>query len=541
MNVWLLLLGAIAYETVPAGPGALAPRLTPTPDGLALSWLEPTDAGTHRLRLSQRTDGGWSGPVTITESSRLLANWADGPSVLRAPSGTWLAHFGERQATEGHAVDVAVARSPDGRSWQRLGTVHDDGTASEHGFVSLLGEAPEPLAIWLDGRETVKPGGAMTLRAATIADGGMASGAVLDDRVCDCCGTGAAVTRDGPLVVYRDRSADEVRDIWAVRRVKGRWSKPQRVAADGWKIPGCPVNGPAVAALGSSAAVAWYTYADSQPRVRVAFSKDSGASFGRALDVDAAFERSAPIGRVGVVLEPEGTALVSWVAADRENARVMVRRVSPAGLAGDAVTVADTKSDRQSGFPRIELWRDDLFVAWTSRSEATRIELSRVPTAEIPAAKVAPTARKPAEPVTPSVAPATQVSTLDGKPVSLDSLRGRVVVLNFWATWCEPCRSELPELVALAGRHRARGLEVVGVSVDRDLPGDKIRAFAERRKVTFPLWRDPDETLASALGVTQLPATFLIDAEGRIVWSARGAISAADPRLASALEKALRR
>jgi len=524
-----VLLSAAVEEPLPAAEGSLAPWLTPG----AVSWLEPADGG-YRLRLSQRADGGWAAPVTVAESPRLLANWADGPMVASSSRGAWLASFGRRGSGHEHAADVMLMGSDDARAWRELGAAHDDGTATEHGFVSLLPDGPGFLAVWLDGRKTAASG-PMTLRAAAVAGGKLQAAVELDDRVCDCCGTSAAMTAEGPVVVYRDRSADEVRDIWSVRRVKGRWSKPQRVGADGWKIPGCPVNGPAIAASGRSAAVAWYTYAESKPRVRVAFSSNAGASFGPPIDVDAAHDRSAPIGRVGVALEPSGAALVSWVAADREDARVLVRRVSPAGLVGEALAVTTGRSDRQSGFPRIALDGDALLIAWTSKA----VKLTRLPTAELPAASAKPAAQAQQATTTPERAPGQEVTTLDGKPASLEALRGGAVLVNFWATWCEPCRAELPELVALDQRLRGRGLTVVGVSVDRDLPADRIRAFADRRKVAFTLWRDPGEALAGAFGVTQLPATYLIDAQGRVVWSATGAISASNPALDAALEKAL--
>src|SRR5687768_4809384 len=98
----------------------------------------------------------------------------------------------------------------------------------------------------------------MTLRYATIdANGNLADETQLDERVCECCQTSAAVTSAGPIAVYRDRSATEVRDIYIVRQVNGSWTSPQPVYADNWQINGCPVNGPSVAADGSRVAVAW--------------------------------------------------------------------------------------------------------------------------------------------------------------------------------------------------------------------------------------------------------------------------------------------
>lgn len=142
----------------------------------------------------------------------------------------------------------------------------------------------------------------------------------------------------------------------------------------------------------------------------------------------------------------------------------------------------------------------------------------------------APTARK---------APELEVNTLDGEPATLAKFKGRPVLVNFWATWCEPCRMELPELSRLDLKHKKRGLTVVGISVDRVLTAAEVKAFAIRRKVSYALWHDPKEGLAAAFGVQTLPASFLLDRAGNVVWSTTGAIGSEDVALAAALEKAL--
>ncbi|MBZ0237995.1 MAG: glycoside hydrolase, partial [Deltaproteobacteria bacterium] len=255
----------------PAAPGALAPNLRTAADGVLATWLEPAGERAHRLRFSRWANDAWSAPVTIVEDARIVANWADVPSVAQAGDGALVAHWAEASGGEAYAYDAVVARSTDsGATWKRVGTLHEDGTATEHGFVSLLGEPEGVRAFWLDGRATAK-GGAMTLRTATVA-GTIAAGEVVDDRVCDCCGTAAVSTADGPVVAYRDRSDDEIRDIAASRLVAGRWSEPAAVHRDGWQIAGCPVNGPALAARDRRVAIAWYSYAESTHRVRAAFS-----------------------------------------------------------------------------------------------------------------------------------------------------------------------------------------------------------------------------------------------------------------------------
>lgn len=513
-----------------ANPGAMAPRLCRTGSGLCLSWIDSPAEGKHRLRFARLEKGTWTEPVTITESPRLVANWADTPSVARGGDGALVAHWSELHGEQPGSFDVVLARSTDqGRTWRRLGVANDDRAAAEHGFASLVADGKGVLALWLDGRQTVK-GGAMTLRAGLV--GGLPS-SVLDARVCDCCGTASVGTADGPIIVYRDRSTTEVRDISIVRRVQGKWTEPVTVSSDGWSIPGCPVNGPAVAAVGKKVAVAWYTYAQSQPRVRVAFSADSGAHFGPAVDVDTGHGAVTPIGRVDVTIDEQGHALVSWMTSNREEGEVLIRRVSPEGKLGPAFIIA--RIGRQAGVPRQERDGADAVLAWT---DSTGVRLARVATDSLPIA-TEPEEQPPPLAAPPSTAPRLEVRTLEGEPTSLAKLQGRVVLVNFWATWCEPCRIELPVLSKIETGHSARGLTVVGVSVDSTQKPSEIRAFASRKGVTFALWHDPQESLARAFGVQALPASFLVDRAGNVVWSTTGAIAPDARDLAAAIERAL--
>lgn len=136
-------------------------------------------------------------------------------------------------------------------------------------------------------------------------------------------------------------------------------------------------------------------------------------------------------------------------------------------------------------------------------------------------------------------APAYSTVSLDGDSVSLAGQRGKVVLLNVWATWCHPCRSEIPELRAIHSAYRERGLELIGVSVDTDGTDDAIRAFMRDYQMTFPIWRDPDERVSAQFLVVGVPATFLIDRNGVLRWRKTGPIAPGDTSLVSAIQKAL--
>jgi peroxiredoxin len=548
---------AVKRVDPPAGPGAMAPNLGLSgPDELLLTWLEPQEPleakpQGHRLRFARLKEGAWSAVTTVTQGETLVANWADFPSVVRGVDGTLVAHWAERSGKGPYAYDVVLGRSKDGgKSWQRLGPAHDDKTQTEHGFVSLLAEGAGVRAFWLDGRETAGAeghehhgAGAMTLRTAVLGMA-LAGGELLDARVCDCCGTAAAMTSDGPVVVYRNRDETEVRDIFILRRAGKSWSQPRPVHADGWKVPGCPVNGPAVAARGRRVAVAWYTYAEDRPRVRLAFSEDAGASFGAPLEVDGPRGTRVPLGRVDVVLDEDGSALVSWLATEREEASLLVRRVTADRRLGEALQLEKTLADRQSGFPRMERLGGSLFMAWTEVGTPSHVRVMHLPTAHIPPASASLEATQ-----APSAsvklltlgqpAPAYSAVTLDGATVSLADERGHAVLVNLWATWCEPCRFELPELAALHGRHAPKGLRVIGVSVDAQRTPAEIRDFARRRELLYALWHDPENRAAGVFRAETLPASFLFDRRGTLVWSRVGTVNAKDPELEAAITRAL--
>lgn len=496
--------------------------------------MEPRPDGGHRLQLSRQVNGRWGNPVTITAGEGLSSNWADTPSVVLAHDGTLLAQWREHRTDDLNATDVILGVSRDeGKTWRRLGTAHDDGVAAEHGFVSLASAEHRTWVAWLDGRQTLD-GGSMTLRLGALGELPQRS-VTLDSRVCDCCGTSTAVTVDGPIIVYRDRSLGELRDISIVRQVDAGWSEPALVHDDAWKVPGCPVNGPVVAARGRTVAVAWYTYAQSIPRVKVAFSTNAGASFGPPIEIDAPRDSSVPIGRVGLVLDEKDRAWVSWMTARREDGELLLRAAGADGVVSAVYVVSAMPSHRGTGFARTLLDGNRLLLAW---ADSRGIKLVRADLRRL-SEKTAPV-RPQVSAETEQRDPATiDLATLDGERTSLASLRGKPVLMNFWATWCEPCRMELPELAVLERRHSRHGLQVVGVSVDRDRTAAEVKAFARRRNVTFRLWHDPAEALAGALGVQALPASVLFDAAGNIVWRATGAVMADDEALGAALKKVL--
>lgn len=366
---------------VPAGAGSRVPNLAVTPEGrVLLSWLEPQGRG-MALRTARFDGKQWSPATTIASGDSFFVNWADFPSVRPVGAARLAAHWLWKSDSGTYAYDVRVSQSnDDGRTWSAPATPHRDGTPTEHGFVSLA-PAPDGVSlVWLDGRNSMGhdaashgAGADMTLRAATLATNGeIRDEATVDPRTCDCCQTAVATTDHGLLVAYRGRSADEVRDILVSRRESTGWSAPRVVHADGWHIPGCPVNGPDLDAAGSRVVIAWYTGAQDSARVRVAFSNDAGGSFAAPVRIDG----GSPLGRVAVTLLADGSAVVGWFESAGKEARVQVRHVAADGTLGPTRTVARTSAARGSGFPHIVRSGGRLFVAWTETGKSPRVRMA---------------------------------------------------------------------------------------------------------------------------------------------------------------------
>lgn len=376
-------VGIVHLDDPPAAPGALAPYLATAGDGLLATWLEPAGEGAHRLLAARRDAGSWGGPVVVAQGPDLFANWADVPVAAEAPDGSLWVAWPSRIGSDTYAYSPFLARSTDGgRTWAPAGALPDDASPAEHGFPAFARDGDHLVAVWLDGREMLTEG-PMTLRARTLSSDEPGAEEVLDERVCDCCPVSAAATRSGPVVAYRNRSDEEVRDPWSVRRTAGGWSRPQAIAEDAWEIAGCPVNGPALAASGDTVVAVWFTGAGGAPAVEGAFSSDGGATWGERRSVDGA----GPVGRVGVALARDGSARVSWLGGARgEEAELRVARLSPSGVVGRPLAVGRTAAGRPSGVPRLVLRGETLSLLWREvRSDAPpRLRFAEVLDSAIP-------------------------------------------------------------------------------------------------------------------------------------------------------------
>lgn len=373
-------IGALQPIDVPAGLDSALPQMAVEGKRAVISWIER--AGTRAtLKFSERTATGWSPARIVASGDAFFVNWADVPSVRPLADGSLAAHWLEKSGAETYAYDVRLSFSRDGgKSWSAPVSPHHDKTKTEHGFASLF-QAPGASAglglIWLDGRAMTKDAaaahggghgaGAMSVRGAVFApDGTQQSETLIDDRVCECCPTAAAVTSEGPIVAFRNRDENEIRDIHVSRLVDGAWTTSVPVHKDNWRIPACPVNGPALSASDRRVAVAWFTMREDLGHAFVAFSDDAGRTFGPPVQVD----ETTSLGRVDVELLPDGSAIVAWIEFAEQRAQLRLRRVARDGTISSSVAVAGLGANRTSGYPRLARVGDELLLAWTDTTAA---------------------------------------------------------------------------------------------------------------------------------------------------------------------------
>src|SRR5262245_55232471 len=398
-SAWTPTIAAMAS---PAGANTGEPQLTVSNRGILLSWIEHAGSKTT-LRFAERTRDGWTQPRTVASGDDWSINGLDLPSVRRLSNGTLVAQWMQGTGGGMHANDVRLTYSTDdGKRWARTFTPYQDKTSRERLFASLFelpngglgliclnsGAAPAmtsgqtrgynhaPGAGHVPpqgggagghqgqeghgGRGAMGSMGDMSLQFAAF-DGGWKQVAELpiDPRVCECCSTAAVPTSEGIVAAYRNRSEDEVRDIYVSRFVEGQWSEPAVVHADNWRIPACPINGPALSAQGREVAIAWYTLKEDQGHSYVAFSRDAGRSFTAPVRLDDAVSA----GRVAVELLPDGSALAGWIDVAEGGSQFRIRRVGADGSRSAPVTVAAFSGYRTA--PRMARRADEIVFTWT--------------------------------------------------------------------------------------------------------------------------------------------------------------------------------
>jgi hypothetical protein len=374
-NAILFLLPVLAVSQTlkvepaanPSGPGSSQVNWSVTQDGSPLLiWVESDE-----LRYAVRKAGQWSTPRTIAAHRHFFHHPAELPEVVALPGGSFLAHWIEAPKTESEAEFIYVSASRDGIKWTTPVMAHHDKSDVEHGLASMAANGDKDASLfWLQSLNGPdKPTSLM--RTVVGADGNEVKEETLAADVCECCPTAVARTARGLLVAYRAHTKDDIRDIAVTRLESGRWTSPKIVYPDKWQVDACPVNAASVAASGEKVAISWYTASGDKPRVELALSMDSGATFSKA----AVISTAQAYGYTSIAIDDAGGAYVSWLEHAGDGARVLARHVSADGTAGPVTQVA-TGTRKNLGYPRIVRTGNETWIAWNTDSKAQTAKLS---------------------------------------------------------------------------------------------------------------------------------------------------------------------
>jgi len=376
------LSGQVRIIDPPAGPDSGMPFLAASSRGVYMSWLEPAASGQHSLKVAEWTAERWSTPGTIAFGPNWFINWADFPSIIETTHGM-LAHWLTRTGPGkwGYGIRFGMAETFD-KPWHETYTVGLMNPDDYSGFVSFVSTRDSVGAAYLappvsgrgrsEAEQEIK-----TLRFVDFrADGSALDDEELDSDVCTCCQTAVAMTAEGVIVVYRDHLQGEIRDISTVRRVRGAWTSPHLVHRDGWRINGCPSDGPSIAASGDRVAVAWLTRAQDRPRIQLSFSTDSGRTFIDPVRIDD----GSPLGRVSLANLDRDSVVACWIEKTGDaTAQIRLKQVSRSSGAQSSITVASVPASRAVGLPKIAILADRIIVAWRdSRVRAAWLPLSEL-------------------------------------------------------------------------------------------------------------------------------------------------------------------
>jgi hypothetical protein len=348
-------LAPAAGGTTPSGPAVTVSR-----DGVTwLTWLE-RNGGTLTLLFAtfDATNQLWTPARSITSGADLYAGNSDFPALSAGPHGTatavWFVSNPSSSATvhlhHGAGYRAYFSRTADlGKTWSPPALVSRESTTTEFFSLATLPDG-RVLAAWLDGRTKADGGKKQQLFSRFLGREGPDT--LVDPSVCDCCHTALTAFPDGSaLLVYRGRSDDEIRDLRVTRWRHNQWEESRPLNQDGWKIAGCPVNGPQIASDGGRVAVAWFTAADNDQRVLASFSSDAGGRFLMPLRINDA----KTAGRVATVLLHDGAFLVSHLDGD---GALALRRITPDFATGETTLLATSAQGQIKGFPRLALLRD---------------------------------------------------------------------------------------------------------------------------------------------------------------------------------------
>ena len=347
-------------------------------DGSALlTWLEPENDRTAALRYSFWRGGDWSSPGTITAAQPFSRHPSESPGVIALSRTNLIAYWSQRPPNEKiptTEVDVYFSVSTDrGVHWTSPTLANHAGTGEESSYPSAAPVDERHAAlIWLDGANWTKQKRVALMSRTVHSDGSTTEATVIDPDTCTCCPTSLVQSGSGLVAAYRGHTPENVRDISLLRNVDGRWSQPHVAHADNWHFAGCPVNGPHLDADRKRTVMVWFTGAQDQPAVNLAFSIDGGANFSGPIRVD---EGNA-IGRAQAALLPGRSAVVFWLERVPGTTRLLARTVHDDGMMETPIEVS---RGSDLGYPHAARGPDSILITWAGGDPLRRVHVALFP------------------------------------------------------------------------------------------------------------------------------------------------------------------
>ena len=373
--------------TSPAANESLSPRVIARSDGSAaiLSWLEPQGDTAATLRFSFWRGGTWSSPGTAVDGQPISRHPSESPGLIALSERNLVAYWSQKPssaATVSGEVDVYFAVSTDaGAHWTAPTLANTAGTGEENSYPSAAAlDENHAALIWLDGTNWKKEKRVALMSRTLQSDGSATDATVIDPDTCTCCPTSLAHTGSGLVAAYRGHTRENIRDITLLRNVNGHWSQPGVVHADHWYFAGCPVNGPHLDVNQKRAAVTWFTGAQDQPAVDLAFSDEGGANFSAPVRVDA----GNPIGRAQVVLLPGRSAVAFWLEHSSGRSRLLARTVYENGAMESPIEVS---RGTDLGYPHAARTSDGILITWAEGNPLRRVHVAQFPSLTSPSGR----------------------------------------------------------------------------------------------------------------------------------------------------------
>ncbi|WP_031498205.1 hypothetical protein [Bryobacter aggregatus] len=380
----LIALAALGFAEIrridpPAASDSGMASLTKGPNGTVyLSWTDTIGPKEHALRFSRWTGSAWAEPETIARGTNWFANWADFPALTILPDSSMFAHWLTR--TDGgssYGYGIRVAQKQAGTApWREIHGMSLGNPSDYAGFLSFAPGEATALFLAPPGQHDSAVAGQEHGHRKTVRQivfdkqGKVKDEGEVDADACSCCPTTIGRTPRGLIAAYRDHQPGEIRDIAVIRQVDGVWTKPRTLHDDGWKINGCPTDGPSLATAGSQVAIAWLTRAGEAPKVQVTLSSDNGEHFSQPIRLDS----GNPLGRPSIVAAGSSEFFVVWLEKlDANQNELRIKRIQGNGVTSEPLVVARVPIGRAAGFPKLAVTGEQILVAWRDQKVRTAL------------------------------------------------------------------------------------------------------------------------------------------------------------------------